>query len=233
MWWVLKTGCVRKSEVRFAIARFADWPRVARRRRNRRDCRRRPPSSICDVASPSSFHRARCRPRVVAELRAGCSPRCAARRENFRALLRPEFDADRVEEIIGERCSKPSCSGLRRDGMRQRVDAPRDCPQTFRAVIDGIHRGHDREEHLRRADVAGGLVAADVLLARLQREAIGRAALRIVRNADEPARHLALVTRRAWRNKRRAVRRSPAARRSAAWCRPRRRRRIRPAVAAA
>ena len=40
-------------------------------------------------------------------------------------------------------------------------------------MIDGVHRRHDREQHLRRADVARGFLAADVLLARLQREAIG------------------------------------------------------------
>jgi hypothetical protein len=34
-----------------------------------------------------------------------------------------------------------------------------------------VHRRHHREQHLRGADVRGRLLAADVLLARLQREA--------------------------------------------------------------
>ena len=52
-------------------------------------------------------------------------------------------------------------------------------------------RGHDRQQHLGRADIAGGLLAADVLLARLQREAQGRPAVRIFGNADDAAGHLA------------------------------------------
>ena len=44
------------------------------------------------------------------------------------------------------------------------------------------------------ADVRRGLVATDVLLASLQREAIGRTAFRIVRNTDETARHMTLVS---------------------------------------
>ena len=47
-----------------------------------------------------------------------------------------------------------------------------------RAVVDGVHAGHHRQQHLRGADVGGGLLAADVLLARLQRQAVGGLALR-------------------------------------------------------
>ena len=50
----------------------------------------------------------------------------------------------------------------------------RDVLESFRAVIDGIHRGHHGEQHLGGADVGSGLVAADVLLAGLQGEAIAR-----------------------------------------------------------
>src|SRR5258708_22018958 len=62
----------------------------------------------------------------------------------------------------------------------------------FGAMIDGIHRGHDSEEHLGRADVGRGLVAADVLLARAEGETHGRVAVDILRHADEPAGHLPL-----------------------------------------
>ena len=50
-----------------------------------------------------------------------------------------------------------------------------DRAQPVGAVVDGVHAGDHREQHLRGADVAGRLLAADVLLAGLQREAVGRA----------------------------------------------------------
>ena len=46
--------------------------------------------------------------------------------------------------------------------------------QPFGAVIDRVHRGDDRQQHLRGADVGGRLFAADMLLAGLQRQPIGR-----------------------------------------------------------
>ena len=60
-------------------------------------------------------------------------------------------------------------------------------------MIDRIHRRDDGEKDLRRADVARRFVAPDVLLAGLQSESIGRTAFGIVRNADEPAGHVAFV----------------------------------------
>ena len=65
--------------------------------------------------------------------------------------------------------------------------------QPLRAVVDGVHRGHHREQHLRGADVARGLLAPDVLLAGLQRQPEGRAALGVLRHADEAPGHVALV----------------------------------------
>ncbi len=50
--------------------------------------------------------------------------------------------------------------------------------QAVRTVIDGVHPGHDRQQHLRRADVAGRLLAPDVLLAGLERHAVGHLAVR-------------------------------------------------------
>jgi hypothetical protein len=77
------------------------------------------------------------------------------------------------------------------------MNTPRDAPDAFRPVVDGVHRRHDRKQHLRGADVRGRLLAANVLLARLEREPVGRTALRIDSDADEAARHAALqlVTR--------------------------------------
>ena len=59
-------------------------------------------------------------------------------------------------------------------------------------MIHRIHARDDGEENLRGADVRRGLLAADVLLARLEREAQTGTALRIFAHADEPARHRAL-----------------------------------------
>src|SRR5690606_6753933 len=44
------------------------------------------------------------------------------------------------------------------------VGAPGDQPQPLGAVVNGVHAGHDGEQYLGGADVAGGLLAADVLL---------------------------------------------------------------------
>ena len=60
-------------------------------------------------------------------------------------------------------------------------------PQPLGAVVDGVHRGDDGQQHLRGADVGGRLVAADVLLAGLQREPVRRPALGVDRDADQPA----------------------------------------------
>ena len=51
-----------------------------------------------------------------------------------------------------------------------------------------IEGGDDRQEDLRRADVGGGLLPADVLLAGLEREAMGRTAMGVDRHPDESSR---------------------------------------------
>ncbi len=73
------------------------------------------------------------------------------------------------------------------------MDALRDAFEARRAVPDRIHAGHVGEQHLRGADVRIGLLAADVLLARLQGHAQGRLATGILRHADDAAGHRALV----------------------------------------
>ena len=52
-------------------------------------------------------------------------------------------------------------------------------------MICGVEASDHGKQHLRSADVAGGLLAPDVLLARLQREAICGAALRVDRHTDQ------------------------------------------------
>jgi hypothetical protein len=67
-----------------------------------------------------------------------------------------------------------------------------DRAQAVGAVPDGVHAGDDGEQDLRGADVRRRLLAPDVLLAGLQREAVGGRAVRVDADADEPAGQRAL-----------------------------------------
>ena len=100
-------------------------------------------------------------------------------------------DGQRVEEGVRfQRVADGAQAGGQRGG--QAVHALGDTLQTLRAVVDGVHRRHHAQQHLRGTDVRGGLFTADMLLARLQREAVRRVALRIDRHADEAAGHRTL-----------------------------------------
>ena len=79
-------------------------------------------------------------------------------------------------------------------GGGEGAHARRDGHESGRTVPHGIHARHDGEEHLRRADVGGRLLAADVLLARLQGQPVGLVALGVDGDADEAAGDLALET---------------------------------------
>ena len=100
--------------------------------------------------------------------------------------------AQRVEEglVHDGRAERAQARGQR---LGQAVDALGDAPQAFGPVVDRVHAGHHGEQHLRRADVARGLVPADVLLARLQGHAQRAVAEPVARDADDAAGHLALV----------------------------------------
>ena len=67
-----------------------------------------------------------------------------------------------------------------------------DCLQAIGAVIDGKHAGHHGEEHLSGADVAGRLVATDVLFSGLQSQAVGGVAIGVFRHTNQATRHLTL-----------------------------------------
>ncbi|CEI74776.1 Uncharacterized protein PAE221_00336 [Pseudomonas aeruginosa] len=74
----------------------------------------------------------------------------------------------------------------------QPVGAPGDAQQALRAVVDGEHAGDVGQQHLGGADVAGGLLAADVLLAGLHGQAVGRLAVAVDGDADQASRHVPL-----------------------------------------
>ena len=104
-----------------------------------------------------------------------------------------------ARDVDGERCRRRRRGRPRRPPARERggqasrlaVHPLGDVPQPLGAVVHGVHRRDDGEEHLRGADVGGGLLPADVLLARLQGEAVGGAAGGVDRHADEAAGHRA------------------------------------------
>ena len=137
--------------------------------------------------------------------------RPAAGTAGFQAELRQSFGQDRC----------------------QAMNAAGDVRQAFRPVINGVHGGHAGQQGLGGADVAGGLFAADVLLARLQGQAQGGAALRRPWIGRPAGRGSAACRPRSWQNKRHEGRHSRAERRNVARCPPPRPRRIPPAGATA
>ncbi|MNS83265.1 hypothetical protein D3C72_1170480 [compost metagenome] len=97
----------------------------------------------------------------------------------------------RVEEV-GTDLHTGSAQRAGQDGG-QAMGAAGDAGQAFRTVVDGVHRGHHCQQHLCGTDVGGGLLAADVLFAGLQGQAVGRVALCVDGDADQAARHRTLV----------------------------------------
>ena len=118
-------------------------------------------------------------------------------------------DAQRVEEAVVQ---LPKAKRPQRDVQRARqvVDAFGDGANAVRAVIDGVHRRHVGQQRLRRADVGRRLLAADVLLAGLQRHAIRGLALRIDGHADDAGPACGARSRSCRRKTPRADRRKPS-----------------------
>ncbi|MCY1355197.1 hypothetical protein D9M69_416080 [compost metagenome] len=100
-------------------------------------------------------------------------------------------DAQGVEEMALLHPVAELRQALGQDGG-QPVHAPGDAGQALRAVVDGVHAGDVGQQHLGGADVAGGLLAADVLLAGLHGQAQGRLAVAVDGDADQAAGHVAL-----------------------------------------
>ena len=101
------------------------------------------------------------------------------------------LDDDRVEELpVDERVTR----GLQSVGQLHRpaVHPARNAPQSLGTVVHRVHGGDHREEDLCGADVGGRLLAADVLLAGLERQAVGGPALGVDGEADEASRQVSL-----------------------------------------
>ena len=155
-------------------------------------CRRRRRQSIAMIVIGGRFVE-RNADGVIARVRADCSSAASRARQELVRCSRCPRSTRIVSKNSSWTMSKPSCSSQSARRRASRCTRCGDCSQSARTVINRIHRRDDGEEHLRRADVTRRFVAADVLLARLQREPVSRASVGIVRNADEPARHVAFV----------------------------------------
>ncbi len=183
MW---NTGWVRNALSRFSASgkRFA---RGQLRSRHRTACRRMratPPRWF--RASWSRRRRCRACPSPIRRLIFSASAR---------ATISFCFAPAATVTVSKNACdcgAKPSLRQSRRQHRGAAVHRARDVRQPLGAVIDRVHRGDHRQQHLRGADVGGRLFAADVLLAGLQRQPIGRRAARIDRQADDAAGQRAL-----------------------------------------
>src|SRR5215471_4953815 len=104
------------------------------------------------------------------------------------------FDSQRVEELLVLELEAKLGQPARED-FGEPMDPRGYCPQAFRAVIDRVHAGHDRQQYLGGADVAGGFLAANVLLASLQCHPQRRFALSVLGNTDDPPWHVPRICR--------------------------------------
>ena len=108
------------------------------------------------------------------------------------ALERADPHGDGVEEVL-RLDGEAEALQLGGETHRVAVDPQGDGLESGRPVIDREHRGDDREQHLAGADVRGRLLAPDMLLAGLEREAIRAVAAGIHRHADDAAGQRPLV----------------------------------------
>ncbi len=97
-------------------------------------------------------------------------------------------DREGVEVVLGAHVDGRGDEGLARGGGVP-LDALGDAPQPLGTVPDGIHAGHDGQQHLGGADVGGGLLPPDVLLSRLQGEPVCRSAHLVDGHPHEAAGH--------------------------------------------
>ena len=77
--------------------------------------------------------------------------------------------------------------------MREPIDTLRNVPYALGAMVHRKHRRDVREQNLRGANVAVGFLAADMLLASLQRHAESLTAALVDRDADDASWHRALI----------------------------------------
>ena len=89
----------------------------------------------------------------------------------------------RVEELPVHEVEARALQRRGRDRDGPAVNPAGDAAQSVGPVVHRVHGGDHGEEDLRRADVRRRLLPPNVLLARLQRQAVGRALLGVDRQA--------------------------------------------------
>ena len=99
-----------------------------------------------------------------------------------------DSDGHRVEKAVAGRAEARLCD-RRGEPRRETVDTPGDRLKALRSVPDRVGGRHVGEQRLRGADVRRCLVAADMLLAGLQCEAVAGTSVRVDGLADETAGH--------------------------------------------
>ena len=109
-----------------------------------------------------------------------------------RVLATFHADLQRVEVARVDHLHVVGAAQRHSKGSGVAVDALGDGTQPFRPVVHRVHPRHHGEEDLRRADVARGLVAADVLLARLHRHPQGSLTTAVDADPDDATGHEAL-----------------------------------------
>ncbi len=99
-------------------------------------------------------------------------------------------DRERVEpRVVAD--LEAAGSQPRRCDRREPLDAFGDAGQAISTVPGGVEAGDVGQQHLRRADVGGGLLAPDVLLSGLQRKSQRRSPLGVDAHPDDASRHRA------------------------------------------
>jgi hypothetical protein len=114
------------------------------------------------------------------------------RRQRAAQVRRREIHTQGVEARARARRASAARQALRQRGG-ELLHAARDALEALGPVPHAVARGDVGEQHLRRADVRGGLLAADVLLARLQRQAQRALAALVDRHPGKASGQRALV----------------------------------------
>ena len=152
------------------------------------------PNAACTLRSVAAVLTSeKDRPTVSWSTRSRCRP--SSRAAPTTSAARPGTDTWNVSKKARRQHLEPGPGQSRGGTSGELVGASRDRPQALRTVVDGVHRGHDGEQHLGGADVGGRLVPADVLLPGLQGEAVGRASLGVDRDPDQAAGQVPLQAR--------------------------------------
>ena len=116
----------------------------------------------------------------------------ARRRQHLGNSPQMRAHTQRVKEVCCMQLAS-HCLQRCRQVCSLRVNTGGNALKSLRAVVNSVHGRSHSQQHLRRAQVAGGLLAPDVLLACLQCQPHGGLPVGIARDTNNAARQVALV----------------------------------------